>query len=202
MLFSKTRLTLVLAASAFAAELRGAQDQRERQLTDCQDCAGSSYGQCLQSNGVCWPAVNNVCPYYAPTPCDGDGGDGGTAPTGCDRCSGTYVCAFDDGSRCVGLQGVICTPGTHFCPTSTTACVNSASGAGTDYQCSSAGYPVCALTSYTEPAYGGFGTSCKKCIDNYAWWQNAYLGKIDTGCSSSSPKCYYTSWAGEFGCHS
>jgi hypothetical protein len=70
MLFSKSSLLVLgFATSAFAAELRGAQNQRTL-LSNCVDCPNESAGHCLQSNGVCWPSLDGVtCPYYAPTPC-------------------------------------------------------------------------------------------------------------------------------------
>jgi hypothetical protein len=188
MLFSKvTLLALALVTSALAAELRGAEDQRELNhqhlLADCTNCDNGSSGQCLQAGAgrVCWLAVENACPYYAPTACDGT--PSGPTLSGCDLCSGSAVCAYNDGSRCVDLQvpnGDLqrsqCTPGTTLCPT----CINT--GTDTDYGCSSA-KPVCASDWANEPNVGDEGTKCRTCINDKK------SNFIDTGCSSSTPKC-------------
>jgi hypothetical protein len=114
----KFLLTLILATSAFAAQLRGAQDQRVLQLSDCTACAGSSSGQCLQDNGVCWNAVGGVCPYYAPTPC------GGSEPETPDSIPCT-LCVGGTSGPCQHPTNNVCydrLPSTGDCPTLTNEC--------------------------------------------------------------------------------
>jgi hypothetical protein len=111
--YTSALLTLLLTTSAFAADLRGAQDQRELTLATCTKCPNGTSGQCMSSVGVCWAAVGGVCPHYAPTPC------GGTAPapakTGCDLADCDCLHDGVDNDTCFKYQY-------GACPSHTTAC--------------------------------------------------------------------------------
>jgi hypothetical protein len=204
--YTSALLTLLLTTSAFAADLRGAQDQRELTLATCTKCPNGTSGQCMSSVGVCWAAVGGVCPHYAPTPC------GGTAPapakTGCDLADCDCLHDGVDNDTCFKYQYGTCPSHTTACnpapvkvpPTSSPTmcdphpdkCINTAKYGGEDCGCSEA-EPVCAIAGNEEPAVYGGGKFCRKCINDYPYYA------IDTGCDKYKPKCYKNA-AGYWGC--
>jgi hypothetical protein len=199
MLFSKIiLLTLVLATSASATELRGAQDQRELNhlLADCTNCDNGSSGQCLQNGAgrVCWPAAaDGACPHYAPTACDGTASV--PAVGGCDACSVSSPCAHDgDGVSCSIRLGIDAT-----CSTGTTDCFPAPASAPALGGCDlCTGTAVCAHDDGVSPCYDLQGDQCSPGTTLCPTCVNTATAGTDTdyGCSAAKPVCA-SDWVNE-----